>query len=263
MPGLELAADLQHTMKNFLPILLVALACVGAAPSADAAEVHVAVASNFSAPMQKIAQAFEKKSGHKTVLAFGATGKFYAQVKHGAPYGLLLAADAAAPARLVAEGLGVPGTAFNYATGRLVLWSAQASLVDAKGAVLANRGFTHLAIANPRTAPYGAAAVDVLQQLRLLDGLKSKLVQGENIAQTYQFVKTGNASLGFVAMSDVYRGGSFIGGSAWVVPAELHAPIRQDAVVLAKGAANPAAWELAAYLRSDEARRIIRFHGYE
>lgn len=250
-------------MKNFLPILLAALACAGASPSSHAAEVRVAVASNFSAPMQKIAKAFEKKSGHKITLAFGATGKFYAQVKHGAPYELLLAADAATPARLVAEGLGVPGTTFNYATGRLVLWSAQASLVDANGAVLTNGGFAHLAIANPRTAPYGAAAVDVLRKLRLLDGLKSKLVQGENIAQTYQFVKTGNAALGFVAMSDLYRGGSFTGGSAWVVPAGLHVPIRQDAVVLTKGAGNPAARELAAFLRSEDARRIIRFHGYE
>lgn len=250
-------------MKRFLASLLVALASSGAACSIHAAEVHVAVASNFAAPMQKIAMAFEKKSGHKTILAFGATGKFYAQVKHGAPYELLLSADAATPARLVAEGLALPGSAFSYATGRLVLWSAQAALVDARGAVLGNGGYAHLAIANPRTAPYGAAALEVLKKLRLLDGVKNRLVQGENIAQTYQFVKTGNAALGFVAMSEVYRGGTLIGGSAWVVPSSLHAPIRQDAVVLAKGAANPAARELAAYLRSDEARRIIRFYGYE
>lgn len=250
-------------MKKLHATLLAALTCAGTGLSAHAADVHVAVASNFAAPMQKIAIAFEKKSGHKTVLAFGATGKFYAQVKHGAPYELLLSADAATPAKLVAEGLAVPGTAFTYATGRLVLWSAQAALVDAKGAVLRHGAFSHLAIANPRTAPYGAAALGVLEKLQLFDGLKNKLVQGENIAQTYQFVKTGNAALGFVAMSDVYRGGSFIGGSAWIVPAGMHAPIRQDAVVLAKGAHKPAVRELAAFLRSDEARRIIRFHGYE
>ncbi|KFI08328.1 molybdate ABC transporter substrate-binding protein [Massilia sp. BSC265] len=250
-------------MKNIFATLLLAQACVTMATPACAAEVHVAVASNFSAPMKEIAAAFEKKSGHKTILAFGATGKFYAQVRNGAPYGLLVSADAATPARLVSEGLAVPGTAFTYATGRLVLWSAQSSFVDGQGAVLRNGAFAHLAIANPRTAPYGAAAVGALEKLRLLGGLKNKLVQGENIAQTYQFVKTGNAALGFVAMSDVYRGGKFVGGSAWVVPADLHAPIRQDAVVLARGASNPAARELAAYLQSDEVRQIIRFYGYE
>jgi molybdate transport system substrate-binding protein len=250
-------------MNNLLASVLLAQLAVAMSAPVCAAEVHVAVASNFSAPMQKIAATFEKKSGHKTILAFGATGKFYAQVRNGAPYALLVSADTATPARLMSEGLAVPGTAFTYATGRLVLWSARSGFVDEKGAVLRNAAFTHLAIANPRTAPYGAAAIGVLEKLRLLDGLKKKRVQGENIAQTYQFVKTGNAALGFVAMSEVYRGGRYTGGSAWVVPAALHAPIRQDAVVLAKGASNPAARELAAYLQSDAARQIIRFYGYE
>ena len=250
-------------MKTIFAALLLAQACVSMATPACAAEVHVAVASNFSAPMRPISAAVEKRCGHKALHAVGATGKFYAQVRNGAPYGLLVSADAATPARLMSEGLAVPGTAFTYATGRLVLWSAQKSFVDGQAAVLRNGRFAHLAIANPRTAPYGAAAIEVLEKLRLLDDLKIRLVQGENVAQTYQFIKTGNAALGFVAMSEVFRGSKFVGGSAWVAPAHLHAPIRQDAVVLARGANNPAARELAAYLQSEEARRIIRFYGYE
>ncbi|MEW6759805.1 MAG: molybdate ABC transporter substrate-binding protein [Pseudomonadota bacterium] len=250
-------------MKTLFATLLLTQVWAGMTGPACAAEVYVAVASNFSAPMREIAAAFEKESGHKTILAFGATGKFYAQLRNGAPYELLVSADAATPARLLSEGMAVPGTAFTYATGRLVLWSAQRSFVDGEGTVLKNGRFEHLAIANPRTAPYGAAAISVLEKLRLHDVLKGKLVQGENIAQTYQFVKTGNASLGLVAMSEVYRGSKLVGGSAWVVPASLHAPIRQDAVVLTKGASNPAARELAAYLQSAEAIRIVRFYGYE
>jgi molybdate transport system substrate-binding protein len=223
----------------------------------------VAVAANFTAPMQNIAAAFEKDTGHKAVLAFGATGKFYAQIVNGAPFEVLLAADDETPARLEAAHRTVPGTRFTYATGKLVLWSAQDGYVDNQGQVLKTGDYAHLAIANPKTAPYGAAAIETLAKLHLLDRVQGKLVQGENIAQAYQFVSTGNAPLGFVALAQVYRDGKFTTGSGWIVPASLHAPIRQDAVILAKGSANPAAKALENYLKSDKARGIIRSYGYE
>ncbi|MBW8900866.1 MAG: molybdate ABC transporter substrate-binding protein [Massilia sp.] len=239
--------------------LLVLMACT----AAQADEVQVAVAANFTAPMQKIAAEFAKDTGHKAVLAFGATGKFYAQIVNGAPFEVLLAADDETPAKLEAEHFTVAGTRFTYATGKLVLWSAKDGYVDNQGQVLKTGDYAHLAIANPKTAPYGAAAIETLTKLNLIDRVQGKLVQGENIAQTYQFVSTGNAPLGFVALSQVYREGRFTSGSGWIVPANLHGPIRQDAVILAKGSANPAAKALASYLKSDKARGIIRSYGYE
>jgi molybdate transport system substrate-binding protein len=230
--------------------------------TAQADDVQVAVASNFTAPMQRIAAEFEKDTGHKAVLAFGATGKFYAQIANGAPFEVLLAADDDTPAKLEAEHQTVPGTRFTYATGKLVLWSAKDGYVDGRGQVLKTGHYAHLAIANPKTAPYGAAAVETLTRLNLYDRVQGKLVQGENIAQTHQFVSTGNAPLGFVALSQVYRDGKFTSGSGWIVPANLHSPIRQDAVILAKGGTNPAARALADYLKSNKARDIIRSYGY-
>jgi len=233
-----------------------------AGAAAQANDVQVAVAANFTAPMQKIAAEFAKDTGHKAVLAFGATGKFYAQIVNGAPFEVLLAADDATPARLETEHRTVPGTRFTYAIGKLALWSAKEGVVDNQGQVLKTGDYAHLAIANPKTAPYGAAAIETLAKLNLLDRVQGKLVQGENIAQAYQFVSTGNAPLGFVALSQVYRDGRFTSGSGWIVPATLHAPIRQDAVILAKGSANPAAQALEGYLKSDKARGIIRSYGY-
>jgi len=224
--------------------------------------VQVAVASNFAAPMQKIAAAFEKDSGHKAVLSFGATGKFYAQVRNGAPFAVLLAADDETPARMQKEGLAVPGSAFTYAIGQLVLWSANSAVVDAQGAMLNATLRSKLALADPKLAPYGAAALQVLQQRGLADKLRPHFVMGENIAQTFQFVKTGNASLGFVALSQVMQDGKITSGSAWVVPAALHEPIRQDAVLLQQGADNLAAKALLQYLRTDAARAVIRAYGY-
>jgi molybdate transport system substrate-binding protein len=232
------------------------------AGAASADDVQVAVASNFSAPMQAIATAFEKDTGHKAQLAFGATGKFYAQIRHGAPFQVLLAADAETPARLEQEGMAVPGTRFTYAIGQLALWSARAGVVDSKGDVLKKGGYTHLAIANPRLAPYGAAAITVLRNLDLLEAVQPRFVQGENIAQTYQFVASGNAELGFVALSQVMKDGKLTRGSAWFVPGNLHAPIRQDAVILANGKGNLAASALMAYLKTDKTRAIIRAYGY-
>lgn len=229
--------------------------------AAQAERVQVAVAANFAAPMQAIAAAFERSSGHTVLLSVGSTGKFYAQIKNGAPFHVLLAADAQTPARLEQEGLGVVGSRFTYARGRLVLWSSQPGVVDAQGAVLRSGNFAHLALADPKLAPYGAAALEVLQRLGVLAHWRAKLVQGENIAQAYQFVATGNAELGFVALSQVRANGG--SGSYWLVPAEWHEPLQQDAVLLKPGQDTPAAQALLAYLRSEAARTILLRFGYE
>ena len=246
-------------MKRFSS-LLAGLAC---SLSAHAGEVQVAVAANFTAPMQAIAARFEQDTGHKALLAFGATGKFYAQVRNGAPFEVLLAADDETPARLEAEGQAVAGTRYTYALGRLVLWSARAGFVDSRGEILKSSSYRHLAVANPKTAPYGAAAVTVLDRLGLRARVQPRIVQGESIAQAYQFASTGNAELGFVALSQVWSDGKLASGSGWVVPAHLHEAIRQDAVLLAKGRANPAAKALLGYLRSAKAQVVIRSYGYE
>lgn len=244
--------------------MLAALAMALALPTlAQADEVAVAVAANFTAPMQKIAAEFEKDTGHKAVLAFGATGKFYAQIVNGAPFEILLAADDETPARLEKDGLGIAGHRFTYAVGKLVLWSASPDGVDSKGEVLKTGNFKHLAIANPKTAPYGAAAIETLTRLGLLASVQARFVQGENIAQTHQFVTTGNAELGFVALSQVYKEGKLTAGSAWIVPANLHEPIRQDATLLAKGKDKPAASALLTYLKGDKAKAIIKSYGYD
>lgn len=229
----------------------------------QADEIQVAVAANFTAPMKQIAADFETDTGHKAQLAFGATGKFYAQIKNGAPFEVFLAADDATPAKLEAEGAAVAGTRFTYATGRLVLWSAKPGYVNDKGDALRKNDFRHLSIANPKLAPYGAAAVEALTALKLLDTARTKFVQAENIGQAHQFVATGNAELGFVALSQVMKDGKIAEGSGWIVPSNLHQPIRQDAVVLAKGKGKPAAEALVAYLKGDKAKAVIKSFGYE
>lgn len=231
--------------------------------AASAATVQVAVAANFAGPMTDIASAFARETGHQAAIVTGATGKLYAQIRNAAPFEVFLAADATTPARLEAEGLAVPGTRYTYAIGKLVLWSGRPGFVDDQGQVLRQGHFAHLALANPKTAPYGAAAVEVLNHFGLLKALEPKLVQGENIAQTQQFVSTGNAELGFLALSQVWKEGRLNGGSAWLVPANLHSPIRQDAAMLRKGKDNPAASAFMAFLHGDAARAIIRFYGYE
>lgn len=243
-------------------ILLAVLGICLAAP-VMAAEVNVAVAANFTAPMKQIAADFEKATGHKVVLSFGASGKFYAQIKNGAPFQLFLSADDEKPVQLEKDGLVVPGSRFTYAVGTLVLWSAKPGFVDAKGEVLRTGTYAKLAVANPKLAPYGLAAIETLTKLGLLATIQPKFVQGENISQTHQFISTGNAELGFVALSQVMKDGKIPAGSAWVVPSALHTPIRQDAVLLSTGKGNPAAEELAAYLKSDKVKTIIRSYGYE
>jgi len=245
-----------------LPLSL-ALCVAFAMGHAHAEEVQVAVAANFTAPLQAIAKAFEKDTGHTVVAAYGATGQFYAQISNGAPFEVFLAADDSTPLKLENEHRTVPGSRFTYATGKLALWSATPGYVDEQGDVLKANTFRHLSIANPKTAPYGLAATQVLDKLKLTEATKSKLVEGQNITQAYQFVSTGSAELGFVALSQVYKDGKLTGGSAWRVPAQLHEPIRQDAVILDKGRDNAAAKALVDYLKGPTAAAIIRSFGYE
>jgi molybdate transport system substrate-binding protein len=240
--------------------VLVAMLLGAAAVRAD--ELLVAVAANFAGPMARIAQDFQAATGHAVKLSSGATGRFYSQVVAGAPFDVLLAADDQTPARLVQEGHAVGASRRTYAVGRLVLWSADAGLVDDRGDVLAAGRFRHLAVANPKVAPYGRAALQVLQARGLAGTLAPKLVTGESIAQAHQFVATRNAELGFVALSQVAAPGKPVSGSMWRVPSELHDPIRQDAVLLQAGRDKPAAQALLAYLRSPAAQAVIRDHGY-
>ena len=228
-----------------------------------AEEVQVAVAANFTAPMQQIAVQFEKDTGHKALLSFGATGKFYAQITNGAPFDIFLAADDETPAKLEKEGFGVVGSHFTYAIGKLVLWSANPDLVDSAGAVLKTGSFKHIALANPKTAPYGAAAMEAMSKLGVLSDWQPRFVQGESISQTQQFVYSGNAELGFVALSQVFKDGKLTSGSMWEVPANLYAPILQDAVLLEKGKGKPAPAALMTYLKGEKARGIIKSYGYE
>ncbi|WP_317848125.1 molybdate ABC transporter substrate-binding protein [Pseudomonas sp. HTZ2] len=231
--------------------------------SAWADEVQVAVAANFTAPLQAIAKDFEKDTGHKLVVASGATGQFYAQIKNGAPFDVFLAADDSTPAKLEQEKAIVPGSRFTYAIGTLALWSAKPGYVDDKGEILKQNTFQHLAIASPKTAPYGLAATQVLDKLNLTETTQAKLVEGQNITQAFQFVSTGNAELGFVALSQIYKDGKLQSGSAWIVPAPLHEPIRQDAVILEKGKDNPAAKALFDYLKGPKAAAVIKSYGYD
>lgn len=227
-----------------------------------AGEVSVAVAANFAGTMKDIAADFTKKTGHKVSWTPGATGRFYAQITNGAPFDILLSADDEMPAKLEQEGKTVTGSRFTYAIGRLVLWSPKQNFVDEGGNVIKGDNFNYLAIANAKVAPYGRAAVQTMQKLGVLNKLEPKIVQGENIAQTHQFVATGNAQLGFVALSQVQENGKIKSGSAWVVPESLHDQLRQDAVLLNSGKNNPVAEEFLKYLKTDTAKNIIAGYGY-
>ncbi len=248
-------------MFRTIPALFATTLLLGAA-GAVAGEVTVAVAANFAVPLERLAAGFTAATGHTMKVSAGATGKFYSQIVAGAPFEVLLAADDETPSKLIAAGHAVPGTGFTYAIGRLVLWSAQPGLVDGQGAVLAGDAFARLAIANPRTAPYGAAAMQVLKARGLADALAPRLVTAESIAQAYQFVATGNAELGFVALSQVAVPGKPATGSMWRVPPALYGEIRQDAVLLRAGQDNPAAAALLAHLKSAAARELIQSFGY-
>lgn len=250
-------------MKNRVIPFALSLLIAAIASPAIAAEVQVAVAANFTAPVQAIAAEFEKDTGNKVVASFGATGQFYAQIKNGAPFEVFLAADDSTPAKLEAEKGIVPGSRFTYATGKLALWSAKEGYVDAKGEVLKKNEYAHLSIANPKAAPYGLAATQVLAKLGLTDAVASKIVEGQSISQAHQFIASGNAELGFVALSQVYKDGKISSGSAWIVPGELHEPIKQDAVILEKGKDNPVAKAFVDYLKGPKAAAVIKSYGYE
>lgn len=248
-------------MPPIRPVLIaVSLLASG---SVSAAEAQIAVAGNFAAPMKAIIANFKQDSGHTVKASYGSTGKLYAQIKNGAPFEALLAADQERPQRLEEEGLGVPGSRYTYSIGALVLWSADANKVEDGAALLESGDFNKLSIANPKLAPYGEAAIETLEALGLRAAVEPKLVMGENIAQTYQFVDTGNADIGFVALSQAMRDGEIIKGSGWIVPGEMHAPINQDALILNRGKDNPAVTELFAYLKGEKAEAIIHDFGYE
>lgn len=228
------------------------------ATNASAAHVNVAVAANFTDASKEIAAAFRRKTGHEAILSFGSSGLLYTQITQDAPFQIMLSADAARPTKLVKDGLAVADSQFTYAVGKLVLWSKNAALVKGEQ-TLKNAKFAKLSICNPVAAPYGAAAVETMKSLKLYDTLKPKFVEGTNITQAFQFVATGNAEIGFVALSQL-RGN--IGGSRWLVPQELYKPIKQDAVLLKKGAANQAAVAFMTFLKGPEARAIIAKYGY-
>ena len=257
---------MKHTLINLRrPVNRWFALCVASlfAQWIQAAEVNVAVAANFTAPMKRIAEEFEKDTGHKAVLSYGATGRFYAQITNGAPFDVFLSADDETPARLEKEGVAVANSRFTYATGRLVLWSAKPGMVDEKAAVLLRNEFRYLAISAPKLAPYGTAAMETLTKIGMLPLLQAKLVTGDSTGQTFNMISSGNADLGFVAMSQVFEDGKLKSGSAWVVPAHLHSPLQQDAVLLKRGKSNPAALQLLTFMKSDQARAIMNSYGYE
>jgi molybdate transport system substrate-binding protein len=224
-----------------------------------AEEITVAVAANFTEPAKEIAAAFEKATGDKVTLSFGSSGQFYTQIASGAPFEVFLSADADRPTKAEQAGLAVAGTRFTYAVGRLVLWSPTAGLVDDHGVVLKSGGFSKLSIADPAAAPYGLAAIQTLKTLGLYDQVKPKIVQGSSIAQAFEFVKTGNAELGFVALSQVI---AEPGGSRWLVPEGDHEPITQQAVLLKPGADSVGARSFLTFLKGGQAKAIIRRFGY-
>lgn len=239
--------------------VLTSLALAGLAVPAWAAETNIAVAANFTDAAREIGAAFKAKTGHDAVFSFGSSGQLYTQITQDAPFQIMLSADDERPKKAVADGLGVPGSPFTYAIGKLVLWSKQPGLVQGE-ATLTRAGFNKLSICNPVAAPYGAAAVQTMKSLKLYESLEPKLVIGANISQAYQFVRTGNAEIGFVALSQVVDDKT---GSRWVVPQGLYTPIRQDAVLLKKGADNPAATAFMDFLKGPEVKAIIEAYGYE
>ena len=246
--------------RRFCPARLVLeLLILVVATSTAAEEIRVAVASNFTEAIRQVAGRFEQGSGHQITAVFGSTGKHYAQIKHGAPFHAFFAADVKRPRLLEEQGLGVPGSRFTYAIGKLVLWSPKADYVDPSGQVLKNGDFRYLALANPKHAPYGRAAQEVLGAAGLWQTLQQKLVRGENIGQTFQFVKTGNAELGFVAWSQLQRPGQPAPGSWWTISQTLYAPIEQQAILLRD---NAVARSFLSFVRSEEATETIRVHGY-
>lgn len=248
--------------RLFTRLFAIGLTAAAGVTGAQAATINVAVAANFTEPAKALAREFAK-TGNEAKLSFGATGSFYAQIKNGAPFDIFMAADEKRPLLLEQEGDAVPGSRMTYAIGQLVLWSAKPGFVDAHGHILKTGDFNKLAIANPKLAPYGVAAEQTIAKLGLTAALTPKLVMGESIGQTQNFVASGNAELGFVALSQVLNpNGKLKSGSAWIVPAFDHAPIVQDAVILKRAADNPAAQAWMALLQSPATRALLKTYGY-
>lgn len=247
--------------QRFLAWCVFAIASAASTP-AFADQVLVAVAANFVPPFREIAIAFETATGHTLRVASGSTGNFYSQIKNGAPFDVFVSADTERPKLLEEEGLGVKGSRFTYAIGRLVLWSPDPALVK-EDSTLSSERFKHLAIANPKTAPYGAAAMQTMQKLGVWDNLQPRIVTGENLGQTMGFIESGNAELGFVALSQVLDPKLKGKGARWDVPTELHAPIKQDMILLTKGKDNPAARVLMEFMGGPQAKTVIGRYGYE
>ena len=243
-----------------LKLLAAALGALLAAlsSSAEAAETNVAVAANFTEPAKEIAALFKQKTGDEAILSFGASGGFFTQIAHDAPYKVFLSADQDRPKAAVEQGFAVPGTVFTYAIGKLVLWSKVVDVTSGEAALKAG-AFSKLSIANPAAAPYGLAAIETMKALGLYDALQPKIVQGASIAQAFGFVDTKNAEVGFVALSQLYRSTD---GTRWIVPQSLYTPIRQDAVLLKKGENDEASKAFLAFLKGPEARAIIERFGY-
>jgi len=243
-------------LRSLVPLL--ALLWLGFAGRSQAAQTHVAVAANFTEPAREIADLFRQKTGHEAVLIFGASGAFFTQITHHAPFEVFLSADEERPRLAVEQGFAVPESRFTYAIGKLVLWSRVLDVTDGKAALSGGK-FSRLAIANPNSAPYGAAAVETMKALGVFDALKGKLVRGSSISQAFQFVDSRNAELGFVALAQLH---GVTGGTHWLVPENLHSPIRQDAVLLKRGANDEASKAFLAFLKGPEARAIIESFGY-
>lgn len=242
----------------------IALTLLSSSQTGWTATALVAVAADFTKPMTEIATEFQKATGHEAKLSFGSSGKAFAQIQSGAPFEVYLSASEKYPVELEKAGLIVPGSRFVYAIGKLVLWSATQGYVDDKGEVLKTGNFKHIALADPTHAPYGVVAEEVMTSLGVMDKLRSLFVMGENISQTFQFVTTGNAELGFVALAQVIdlNTGKIGSGSGWLIPDELHGPFNQTAVLLQTGAENPAAQALVDFLKSPTARAIIKKYGF-
>jgi molybdate transport system substrate-binding protein len=250
-------------MKLCKSLLITTLfGCALIAGRIQAEEVRIAVAANFTDASRELAPLFEEITGHTTRISYGSTGKLYAQIEHGAPFELFLAADTKRPIRAEKNGLAVPDSRFVYARGKLVLWSAKPDLFGTGEAFLKAGIFNHLALANPKTAPYGMAAEQVMRHLGTLEALTPKLVKGDSIAQTFQFAATGNVEAGFVALAQI-KGWQGESGTLWEIPTDYYDPIEQAAVLLKKGASNPAAQAFLAFLKSDPAREVIKRYGYE
>ena len=249
--------------RNWNLLIWVGALLASFASAASAGEVNAAVAANFTAPVQQIVELFQKESGHTVKLSFGSSGKFYSQIKEGAPFDVFLAADEKNPKLLEQEGLAVANTRFVYALGKLVLWSAKPGFVDDKGTILRKGGYAKLAYADPKLAPYGLAAKETLEGLGLWNAVQSKLVTGESIAQTFQFAATGNVELAFIALSQITKDGKVTEGSWWLVPSHMYSPIRQSAVLLSGAKDQAAARAFLTFLKSEKSVAIIRSFGYE